>query len=275
MATQAEQAAASAAVWVDQASQQLANLTSVAAEQAAALWGGFTDWYTPDAITERAAAAADLSTQAQQAVVGLMAEYVAQMTALLRDSQSIPVPHVGGPVIRGGVDLADVHARTAKAYRLDFAQTHDVDAAVQAAFDREMGLIEADLMLAARAAQDEAMRGLDVAHYRRVLRPEMSKSGSCGLCIAASLQVYTVDELMPIHDHCQCLTAPILDGLDPAQTLNEQDRQAIYQSLDDRGRADLAKIRVQVRDHGEYGPVLTVRGQKFTGPKDLSKPAAA
>jgi hypothetical protein len=32
---------------------------------------------------------------------------------------------------------------------------------------------------------------------------------------------------------------------------------------------DLKKIRVTVNEHGEYGPVLTYTGQKFTGPDDI------
>jgi hypothetical protein len=42
----------------------------------------------------------------------------------------------------------------------------------------------------------------DVTGYRRVIHPELSKSGTCGLCVAAADRIYYVDDLMPIHTNC-------------------------------------------------------------------------
>ena len=45
------------------------------------------------------------------------------------------------------------------------------------------------------AAQSEK---LDIRAYRRVIHPELSKGGTCGLCIAASDRIYFVDDLLAL-----------------------------------------------------------------------------
>lgn len=267
-----DQAAVTAATafWAQRAGDRMADLTTSAANQARDVWADFTDWYTPAAIAARAAEAAAVSLTAQETVAELMAQYVAELNAVARGDTKIPVPRVPIPEIRGGTDLQTVHERTAKAYRLDYAKHQNNEDALQAALAREMALIEADLMLAARQAQQDAMVDLEVDRYRRLLRPELSRTGSCGLCLAASLQVYSVEDLLPIHEHCKCLTVPLIGDHDPASVLNNADKRAIYESVDARTKTELSHVRVQIREHGEYGPTLTVRGQHFTGPQDVA-----
>ncbi|RNL66251.1 hypothetical protein EFK50_01090 [Nocardioides marmoriginsengisoli] len=272
MATVDEAAAgAAAAFWVEQTASQVAGLTDAAAQQAADVWAGFASWYTPAAVAAQAALAAEVSRNAQDVVTQLMAQYLGEMTAILADTRGVKIPRIVTPEIRNGADPVAVHSRTAKAYRVDYAKTQDDTAAIAAAMAREMSLIEADLMLAARQAQADAMAELDVERYRRILRPELSVTGSCGLCLAASLQVYTIGQLLPIHVRCKCLTMPIIGGVDPAKGLNEEDRNAAYAEAGETGKSALSNVRVQVHEHGELGPVLTVKGQKFTGPKDLAE----
>jgi hypothetical protein len=68
---------------------------------------------------------------------------------------------------------------------------------------------------------------------------------------------------------------PIYGNMDPGQVIDEQlldsTHEAIAQrfGVSDRGARAIDYRLIQVRDNGELGPVLTVRGQNFTGPEDL------
>jgi hypothetical protein len=258
-----------AAFWVDQVAAALAQQTTQATAAASA-WQSFTGWYTPAEIATISQEMAATSLAAQEIVAGVVTEYVAQVVAAVGEKPRIVVPPVATPAIRNGIDLELVHARPARAYRVEFAKDQDVDAAIMAAYERELALLETDLMLAARDAEHQAMLDLEVTHYRRVLRPELSKTGSCLLCVAASLEIYSIDDLLPLHVHCKCRTMPIIDGNDPAEQLNEEDRRRAYKEAGTTNRQDLSNRRVKVNEHGELGPVLTVAGHRFTGPDDLT-----
>lgn len=260
---------AATGVWVDMAATTTAALTERTQVVASGLWAGFTGWYEPAAVAAVSTQAAEVSTAAQNAVSGAMAEYIGQVVAYLRGTAGITIPRVSVPTIRNGVDLTTVHARTADTYRMTYAVTEDVTESIERAFARELELIEADLALAAREAQDAAMVALEVETYRRVLRPELSQTGPCGLCVAASTQVYRVGDLLPLHGRCKCKTVPIVGALDPAEAMNSIDLKALYAAAGSTTPADLKRVRYEVNEHGELGPVLTVKGQRFTGPGDL------
>ena len=67
-------------------------------------------------------------------------------------------------------------------------------------------------------AEDDLLRAADKAHldmldkksvwlgYRRVIHPELSETGTCGLCVVASTRVYGKKMLAPMHSHCKCTT---------------------------------------------------------------------
>lgn len=260
-----------AAYWVDQAASSSGSLAERTAAQMTALWMAFEGWYSAAAVAEVAEASAELSRTAQELAFDSMVEYIAQATSLAEGAGRLVIPQVRLPEIRGGVDLAEVYERPAKAFRAAVAEGRSQEQASQAAYDRVIDLVDTDLILARREGQRSAMRGLKVRTYRRVIRPELSATGTCLLCVAASLETYSVEDLMPIHNRCKCLTLPIVDGKDPGDRLNEADRQAIYNAAGVTNRQDLSNLRVQVQEHGELGPVLTVAGQKFTGPKALAR----
>jgi hypothetical protein len=111
---------------------------------------------------------------------------------------------------------------------------------------------------------------LGVKRYRRVLRPELSVTGSCGLCIAASDRIYRVRELMPIHPpSCKCTTLPIVGDDDPGRSLNRVDLDRLYAEAGSTAAADLRRTRYKVNEHGEFGPVLTRAGDSFRGPGNV------
>lgn len=146
--------------------------------------------------------------------------------------------------------------------------------------DRLSRLVQDDLSLAHRTASLIVMDRQDkVVGYRRVLRPELAKRGSCGLCVAAADQRYGRAKLMPIHTRCHCEVMPIVakrsgDVLDPGLELNGQDVRSLYEQVrQEAGAGDksaLAAVRVQVHEHGELGPVLTRQGDEFAGPSDVA-----
>jgi hypothetical protein len=109
-----------------------------------------------------------------------------------------------------------------------------------------------DLSLAYRSASRDAMADAPVKGFRRVIRPELSRGGSCPLCQLASQHIYKRDDLMPIHTHCRCSVVPIVGDADPGKRLNDEDLGPID-----------SPERPVVRDHGELGPTLQVSGQHF------------
>lgn len=168
--------------------------------------------------------------------------------------------------------------RAAETYRYERSQGADHDAANAKAEQRIGSIVDNNMLLSARLAaqqtlvriaeQDERLIG-----YRRIIHPELSDGGVCGLCIAAADRVYTVHKLQPIHDRCKCTIAPVTTAHDPGLALNEDDlgrlyahsaetapKEVIYgevrRALPTSAKA-LKKTRYQIVDHGELGPVLT------------------
>jgi len=141
---------------------------------------------------------------------------------------------------------------------------------------RLVEITEDDLTLSyRRAALIVANRQPRITGYRRVIRPELArKDGTCGLCIAASGQVYRKSTLMPIHTHCHCAVMPIVGAKDPGRDINGQDIDSLYRqaAANGRSREELSAARFTVHEHGELGPYLTPKGQHFTGPSSI--PAA-
>jgi hypothetical protein len=145
-----------------------------------------------------------------------------------------------------------------------------LDAASQAS-QRIDSLIDDNLMLAQRLAQQQVLaqavnldaggnhrgrNGAKITGYRRVIHPELSRGGTCGMCIAASDRIYKVAELLPIHAHCKCTIAAVTDEYDPADDLNAVDLNQLYKQAGGTSVAHLKRTRYKVDEHGELGPVL-------------------
>lgn len=154
-----------------------------------------------------------------------------------------------------GVDLLDVYRRAVVSSRTAIARGDSFAAAMAAGRVRAKEMASTDIVMAQRHA---TVRTLDqmphAVGYRRVLT-----GSSCQLCATASTQRYHKTQLMPIHTHCDCSVAPIFANRDPGQVIN---RRLLAQLKDADGP-------VAVHMHGELGPVLTPRGQHFTGPSDI------
>ena len=224
------------------------------------LWATFAAWYSASQVADLASRSTTVVQPARQVAGNLgaayMREVLAGLTAVRRRA-----PQVDLPPARQGADLAQVYARPAEAYRLTFALTDDPDAARDAAEQRLQALVRDDLLLARRDGEHEQMRLAGVERYRRIVHPELSATGVCGLCLAAADRVYTIDELLPVHDRCKCTVAPDSDAAAEAVAV---DLAQLYKDAGGTtdGRA-LKKVRYQVNEHGELGPVLGVKGQRF------------
>ena len=107
------------------------------------------------------------------------------------------------------------------------------------------------------SAATQRFHGSGVRKYRRVIHPELSKTGTCGLCAVAATNVFSTADLLPMHNNCKCTVAPITANNDPGLKLNREDLDAIYRKAGSTSAADLKSVRVIVESHSEIGPILT------------------
>lgn len=218
------------------------------------------DWYDHDAITAAATTAGTVVHAAAQTSVGMTAAY---LTRALRE-MSAGTPTVGtarivGPLRTGVASWSTVYGRVADTVRFEVSKGKTVQDAVAVGLERADAMSRTDLALARRA---QARRSLEtsprVVGYRRVVHPELSRGGSCGLCIAAADRRYNRGDLMPLHQRCKCTVLPLTAAHDPggAFDLDPAFEEAYAVSLSNRA-ADLKEVRMRVEEHGELGPVLT------------------
>ena len=258
------------------------------------LWEGVNP-YDDKQVADFAAKAAEVMGTAQTAMARTSAAAQTRQLALLgvkvaEGAPDVPLDVRGRPKVAGdGVDItakpvtvdyadggkAKVSAAdmtTAEVFKRPAAGFRWVDSTDSKADPQQVAglridtLVDDNLMLAQRAAAQDVIakavdlgKGAKVIGYRRVLHPELSRGGSCGLCIAASTQIYHVKKLMPIHTRCHCDVAAVTENDDPADVLNAHDLGQLYQLAKGRGSYDrtaLSNVRYKVDEHGELGPVL-------------------
>lgn len=263
--------------WLDQHTAARDGLDQRTVLAILALYAGL-NFYDRLAVEEAAKAAADTSNTAAILAAGLMAQYLATVTSTTV-GEDLPTPAILLPPLRNGADMRLVYQRPVKMFRRQVAKGTPPAEAYRQAMHMATVMTETNNTLAMRQASQIALSQLaseaNVTGFRRVLRPELSKTGSCGLCIAASDQVYSRAQLMPLHANCNCDVLPIVGAAggtgDPGNSLNNLDLGSLYAAAGDStdGR-DLKRIRFEVNEHGELGPVLTVEGHAFTSEADLA-----
>lgn len=119
--------------------------------------------------------------------------------------------------------------------------------------------------------------GEKIIGWRRVIRPELSMHGTCGLCVVAATQWYTKQNLKAMHHLCKCVTLPVTKSNDPGLRWNAED---LRRNLDEiYGAAGgstsgkkLKRVRVAVREHGELGPILAYSAKRGWEPREGFKP---
>lgn len=260
---------AAAAAWLDQYAAASEQIKSNADSMLVAAWAAFDAWYDTPAVMGMGRQMADLSRKAQQATTGLASEYVHQVMATVQ-TRGPAAGRARAPEVRNGADLVLVHTRPAEAFRKAIATGNTPEKALERATVRASGLVRTDLSLVERETEQTQMEALGAKLFRRVIRPELSESGSCGLCVAASDRIYTIRDLLPIHPpHCKCKTMPIIGSNDPGIRINEDDLKRLYEAAGSTSGDDLKRVRVTVNEHGELGPVLSRHGDEFRSKKDV------
>lgn len=159
----------------------------------------------------------------------------------------------------------EVMKRPAAGFRWAIASGQDAQSLSLSRIDQ---IIEDQLLLSQRFAETQAIaqavdsgrrapRGESrVTGYRRVIHPELSRGGTCGLCIAAADQIYKASQLRPIHANCKCTVAVITEDHDPGDELNKTDLAKLYEEAGGTSAAHLKRTRYKNDDHGELGAVL-------------------
>lgn len=177
--------------------------------------------------------------------------------------------------LRGGVNVDDVYRRPFVQMRMALAKNPtDVAAAIRTGSVAAGSLARTEVQLARRKASLVARKnnGNIVGYIRTLTGLE-----SCALCYVASTQRYRKGDLLPIHPGCDCGEMPIYGSQDPGQVIDEFRLGKSHEAIKDRfgfaiaqARGEIDYRKVMIEDHGELGPLLTVKGHKFTGPNDLS-----
>jgi hypothetical protein len=153
----------------------------------------------------------------------------------------------------------------------------DFDAAMAAGEARLTKMVQTDLQMAKVRQARDVLKAGGIQRYARV-----TGGTACWLCEIAATQVYYTEDLLPIHPSCNCSVQPIPDGGE-AEIRDGFTPDEIFQHATDQVKLmaglveneapleDYQKL-VEVRDHGEIGPMLTWKHQNFTGPGDLPVP---
>ena len=173
-----------------------------------------------------------------------------------------------GSAVRGGAALEEVYTRPFRTVWAKLAEDKPLTEAVSAGRARTQATVAMDMQLSGRAAAREGMARSGVVGYRRVV----SGSSTCDLCAIASTQRYRTEDLLPIHNRCGCVVAPIVGERDPGQVINKdllrelRQRGAVKDITEQRQRA---AAKVATAEHGEVGPVLVNADHAFTGADDI------
>lgn len=253
---------------VDRHAAVMARLTEQLLRQVLGRWTPFTGFYDDAAVADVAAQMSASVTVAQRQAGRVTEQYLrrtlAEMGVATPRATVVELPDS----LRAGTPLAEVYQRPAVTVR--YLDSIDAPEPVRQARTRVEVLARTDVQLAQREAARQVLTVVpEVVGYRRVVHPELSVGGTCGLCIAAADRTYSREELLPIHGRCHCTVAPIVGAQDPGQRLNAQDLAELYRAAGGTDAARLKRVRYDVVQHGELGPSLVVQGQQFRGPEDL------
>ncbi|MCS5487381.1 hypothetical protein NY588_09605 [Curtobacterium flaccumfaciens pv. beticola] len=185
-----------------------------------------------------------------------------------------------------GVNSYDVYRRGAVTLYTALSNGSPFSLAVSYGLDRMLDIVATELQQAKNRQAQRALEQSGFYGYRRVL----SGLENCALCAIASTQRYSKSELMPIHPGCDCGVQPVREADGPATILDpyllERTHSLIDQKLGgtDRGARDLGLDKrssagkplsdftdlIVVNEHGELGPTLGWRSDKFTSAADIA-----
>ncbi len=240
-------------------------------------WSGLRSWRDADAAAFRRRTIPIILAGERQ-VASLTAAYLEQLYKEIDGGSrraNLDLDSVTGKSLRG-IDPQEVYERPFKEVRYALSEGATLDDAVGRGGSRLETLVKTDLQLARTHTVREVAD--DMPRFEYTVR-ELQGEYDCALCMIASTQRYHKRNLAPIHPGCDCLVKTVTADYDPGQVIDEDKLNRIHDLVEEAlgksdrgGRAvDYRKIIV-ANDHGEIGPVLGYRGQRFTGPDDINLP---
>jgi hypothetical protein len=230
----------------------------------------FNGWYDTAAITALCDRIVREVEARQRQTASATDAYLSRVLTILRGRPTPPAGSVKVTGLRVGVTHAGAYGRLADQFRYEISQGTPAPAALEHVVTRAETMAATDTDLAFRAQAQKVMIVRKVDGWRRIIHPEMSRGGTCGLCVAASDRTYKRGDLMALHDRCHCTVLPIVNGQDPGLDLNGQDLRVLYAKAGSTGAADLKKARYVIHMHGELGPVLRAAGDAWRSPSRVA-----
>lgn len=181
---------------------------------------------------------------------------------------------VSTKALRRGVGSEIVYKRPFVDMRTALANGQSMTDAINAGALRAQQLASTEVQLARQNAGLKARNANDrIVGFIRTL----SGMENCALCYVASTQRYTRGDLLPIHPGCDCGEMPIYGTQDPGQVINEVRLDAAHEAVNTRFGAWAADARtidyraIKIVEHGEMGPLLTIKGQSALGAGDVGE----
>lgn len=198
---------------------------------------------------------------------------IADFTAIYLAEATRSTPAADSAVTAGrGVSPEAVYARPIIAARSELSKGKPAAKALDAGRRRLLNLAGTDLQMA-KVRQARASFGRS---GRKFFRRVPTGAENCAMCLIAATQRYSTNKLMPIHPGCDCDVDVIPPGMDLDHVINPElleathDQVKAFTGIADRGgRAPDYRQLLVTREHGEVGPTIAWRSQKFTGPQDL------
>ncbi|HIW98916.1 MAG TPA: hypothetical protein H9871_02105 [Candidatus Nesterenkonia stercoripullorum] len=212
------------------------------------------DWFNLSSTWDTARGIADIVDSGVRQEAAITQSYMAQVYGAQGITPNEPALAIRGS-LRTGSTTALSYRRLASDMRYLLTNGEPEQVALGSVFRRLEQMVTDDLAMGMREQSRRFImaNGRTTRGFRRVIRPEMSTSGTCGLCMVASDNVYGRADLLPIHNRCRCIVSPITKDHDPGD-LNKVDLEAIYAAAGSTQAKDLINVRVRDVEHGELGP---------------------
>ena len=252
---------------------------------AAAVWDGSRELRDED--VDRMIGRITPTVQGGQMRAATLANAFVQRLAAIEGQPVGAMPVVDRDSVLGyrGVPTAEVYRRPAITAYSSLASGASFDAARSAGRARLLSIVSSDMQQARNRQSRDAYAATGFEYTVRVL----SGNENCALCVIAATQRYRAGELQPLHPGCDCGERGVRAAYDPGVVIDrdivEETHSAIWEQLGrfdrsavdiDRGKTDAKGRRISdftdlivTREHGELGPTLTWRQDRFTGPDDL------
>ena len=185
-----------------------------------------------------------------------------------------------------GVPVNEVYRRPAVTTYVALSEGKPFDAAKAAGLSRLKSIVSTDIQQSRNSQARAAYSSSGFTYTERFL----SGAENCALCVIASTQRYLAKDLQPIHPGCDCGQRGVKSNRDPGQIIKPELLELTHTEINarlsrgDRGARDLGLGKtdsrgrpisdftdlIVTRQHGELGPTLAWRDEKFTSAQDIA-----